>query len=149
MKRVNAYYRKNKSLEGCKDLTERERWNIEGHWASGWYAGKPFPPYELTNNLASIKRLEARLEEMRRLSTQADELSGWKFDGGEVVINTEVNRIQILFDEKPDAEMRAELKKEAFKWAPSQGAWQRQYTENALRAARRVTEKLGSLDMGK
>lgn len=144
MKRVNAYYRKNKSLEGCKDLTERERYSIESGWASGWYAGKPFPPYELTNNLANIKRLEARLEEMRRLSTQASELSGWKFEGGEVVINTEVNRVQILFDEKPDAEMREKLKREAFRWAPSQGAWQRQYTENALRAARRVTEKLGT-----
>ena len=63
---------------------------------------------------------------------------GWKFDGGEVVVNIGENRLQIVFDGKPDADLRAELKCKGFRWAPSQGAWQRQLTDNAFRAARRI-----------
>ena len=59
-------------------------------------------------------------------------------DGGKVVINQEVNRVQIIFDGKPDPDVRSELKGEGFRWAPSQGAWQRQLTDNALRAVKRL-----------
>lgn len=47
-------------------------------------------------------------------------------------------RLQIIFDGKPNADVRTELKGEGFRWAPSQGAWQRQLTDNAMRAARRL-----------
>ena len=40
--------------------------------------------------------------------------------------------------EKPDADTRAELKSSGFRWAPSVGAWQRQLTDNAIRAADRL-----------
>lgn len=53
-------------------------------------------------------------------------------------MNTAENRLQIIFDDKPDADMRSELKSEGFRWAPSQGAWQRQLTDNAFRAIRRI-----------
>ena len=39
---------------------------------------------------------------------------------------------------KPDADTRAELKSSGFRWAPSVGAWQRQLTDNAIRAADRL-----------
>ena len=42
------------------------------------------------------------------------------------------------FEEKPDADTRQALKSEGFKWAPSQGAWQRQLNQNAIRAAARL-----------
>lgn len=72
----------------------------------------------------------------RRASGAAPE--GWHFDGGEVKFNIEANRIQIIFDGKPDEDTRSELKSEAFKWAPSQGVWQRQLTDNAIRALKRI-----------
>ena len=37
-----------------------------------------------------------------------------------------------------DADTRQALKSEGFKWAPSQGAWQRQLNQNAIRAAARL-----------
>ena len=37
-----------------------------------------------------------------------------------------------------DADTRAELKSSGFRWAPSVGAWQRQLTDNAIRAADRL-----------
>ena len=53
-------------------------------------------------------------------------------------MNAEENRIQVLFDEKPDEEMRGALKSNGFKWAPSKNAWQRQLNENGIRALRYI-----------
>lgn len=44
---------------------------------------------------------------------------GWSFDGGRVEMNTEENRAQIFFDEKPDSDTRDKLKGRGFRWAPS------------------------------
>jgi hypothetical protein len=101
------------------------------------YCGRVgYPSYELTNNNANIHRIQERIAELEKLAEAPAE--GWEFDGGRVQINTEVNRLQVIFDEKPDEETRAALKGEGFRWAPSQSAWQRQYTANALRAAKRI-----------
>lgn len=59
-----------------------------------------------------------------------------------VVENAEIMRLQIFFDEKPDADIRAILKSNGFKWAPSNGAWQRQLTVNARYALERVKEEI-------
>ena len=40
---------------------------------------------------------------------------GWEFDGGRVEANTADNRLQIFFDEKPDKEIREELKGNGFR----------------------------------
>ena len=63
---------------------------------------------------------------------------GAKFPGGEIVRNIEADRLQILFDEKPDEETRAALKQNGFRWSPRYSAWQRQLTPNAEAAARRA-----------
>jgi len=47
-------------------------------------------------------------------------------------------------DHKPEPEVRDVLKRNGFKWAPSQGAWQRQLTDNAIRAAKAVTAELSA-----
>ena len=47
-------------------------------------------------------------------------------------------RLQIFFPGKPEPDMIARLKSNAFKWSPSRGCWQRQLTGNAKGAARRV-----------
>ena len=60
------------------------------------------------------------------------------FEGGEVVLNYDADRVQILFDEKPSDEMRQKLKKSAWRWSPSYGAWQRQATENAIYNVKRL-----------
>lgn len=93
---------------------------------------KGIPQYMLTNNLAEIKRLEARVNEVKKLNTKREEGNKEKsFEGGSVVYNYGENRLQILFDQKPDEKMRTLLKSNGFKWAPSQSAWQRQLTPNA------------------
>lgn len=52
--------------------------------------------------------------------------------GGKVVYNYEIDRLQLVFDEKPSSNIISELKSHAFKWAPSTGVWQRQLTGNAI-----------------
>ena len=48
-----------------------------------------------------------------------------------VVENSELMRLQLVFDGKPSDEVRAALKKHGFRWSPKNGAWQRQLTGNA------------------
>lgn len=43
---------------------------------------------------------------------------------------------------KADDETRALLKANGFRWAPSQGAWQRQLTPNGVRAAKYVMKEI-------
>lgn len=96
-----------------------------------------YPAFELSNNNANIRRIQGRIDELeKRASAPAPD--GWEFDGGKVVMNTGENRLQIIFDGKPDADIRDELKANGFRWAPSQNAWQRQLTNNAIYAAKRI-----------
>ena len=60
------------------------------------------------------------------------------FNGGKVVKNYSEDRLQILFDEKPDQETISKLKHNGFRWSPRFVAWQRQLTSNALYACARV-----------
>ena len=104
--------------------------------AQSWHLdkSKPYPAYLLSNNNANIRRVRQRIEELSSRS----EFAGWTFPGGEAKINEPENRLQLIFEEKPDANQRQELKSNGFKWAPSQGAWQRQLNQNAIRAAARI-----------
>lgn len=145
-KTANAYYRKHKTLEGCPGLSEKNRaWLTRpGVFASGdgppiSQYGSPFPAYELASIRGKIERTEQRLAELDRREQQAAEpQTGTAFDGGQIVRNIDLNRLQILFDTIPDPDTRAALKQNGFRWSPKNQAWQRQLTDNAERAARQV-----------
>lgn len=109
--------------------------------ASHWHLeDKPFATYVLTNNNATIRKTRERLENLKKVKEQGNRESENEFF--KVVENTEIMRLQILFDGKPEPETRDILKRNGFKWAPSQGAWQRQLTDNAKYALKRVIESL-------
>jgi hypothetical protein len=59
---------------------------------------------------------------------------GWKFEGGEAVINNDLNRLQLIFDEHPTAEQRGILSHRGFHWSHRENAWQRQLNDNAIYA---------------
>lgn len=63
---------------------------------------------------------------------------GWRFEGGIVKLSPVINRLQIFFDESPDADVRTELKSNGFRLAPSTGAYQRDLTDNALDTAKHM-----------
>lgn len=142
-KEINAYYRKHKSFDGCPHISAERaaKWNAElaDAKARGYVMDNPIPSYELTSIRGKIKRLQARLDELdKRAEEAADQQENTAFDGGEIVRNIEADRLQIIFDSKPDEEMREKLKSSGFRWSPRFGAWQRQLTDNAERAARQL-----------
>lgn len=134
MKAVNAYYRKHKTLDGCPHLSPEQIEKLKASMERGYHLeGKPYPTWALSNNSAEIRRVKSRIQDLSQKKTVG--YVGWEFEGGKVEANTEANRLQIFFDEKPDEAARAELKSNGFRWSPKEGAWQRQLTDNAYFAA--------------
>ena len=134
MKAVNAYYRKQMTLDGCPHLSPEQLEKLKADMASSWHLGdKPFATWALSNNSAEIRRVKDRIKSL----SQQKEIGfvGWEFDGGKVEANTEANRLQIFFEDKPDEATREALKSNGFRWSPKAGAWQRQLTSNAYYAA--------------
>ena len=139
-KAANAYYRKHKTLRGYASMTDEQADAItDPEVFSIKLYGKPYGDFELSSLRGKIKRVQARLADLDKLQAAAQQPdSTTKFDGGEIVRNAEENRLQILFDEIPDADTRDALKSNGFRWSPRNKAWQRQLTQNAEYAARRV-----------
>jgi hypothetical protein len=135
MKSVNAYYRKHKTLDGCPDLSEDTIAKLKASMARDWRKdAPPYPSYHLSNNNQNMHRIAQRIEDLKNRS----EFAGWTFEGGRAEANEAENRLQLFFDDKPTEEQRRALKGNGFKWAPSQGAWQRQLTRNAIHSAGRL-----------
>lgn len=101
-----------------------------------------FAPFELTNLNAKIKATQkriARLERARDATTKHHVFQGIC----DVIENVDANRLQFIFDGKPSADVRGIMKSHGFRWAPSQGAWQRKLTGNARYSARLALKALG------
>lgn len=148
---ANAYYRKNKTLEGFEGIpADTMAWitrpgvylpgGRNGDGSPLAFYGKPFPTYELTNSNANIKRVKQRIETLE--AVKASKPIEEEHDGYTYRENAEAMRVQFRFDGKPDDETRALLKRNGFRWAPSQGVWQRQLNDNGKYAAHRVMEAL-------
>jgi len=102
-----------------------------------------YPDYLLRNNNANIRRIEARLRNLKAVKEKGT--SETKNQFFKVIENTELMRLQLVFDGKPDQRIRDILKSNGFKWAPSQSAWQRQLTNNSRYALERVIDQLKKL----
>lgn len=103
-----------------------------------------YPDYALQNNNANIHRVEGRIKDLRAVKEKGS--SEQEYRTFKVVENTEAMRYQIIFDGKPEPEIRDLLKGHGFKWAPSQGAWQRQITANGRYALKEVVKKLKEME---
>jgi len=106
------------------------------------FAGRiGFPSYEITNNGAEIRRIEQRIEQLQAESERRDSTPDeYEISGVRVVENADLNRLQILFGDKPPREVRDRLKARGFHWSPRNMAWQRLLNEAARQAAKEVLE---------
>jgi hypothetical protein len=138
MKDVNAYFRKYGTCKGAPGVSDELAAKLDNKITTTRYSWEkqPYSSYTLTNNNAEIKRLKNRVAEFERKC--GDGYVGWEFKGGEAVINNEIDRLQLIFDERPSKEQCAVLKHNGFKWSPTNGAWQRQLTGNAMYSANRI-----------
>jgi hypothetical protein len=99
---------------------------------------KGFASYVLSNNGANIRRLKDRLQQQQKLESL--ETRSETVGGVEIVQNAEINRTQIFFPGKPDDATRGQLKMRGFRWAPSEGAWQRHLSSGAEYWAREIVK---------
>jgi hypothetical protein len=138
MKDVNAHWRKTGTCIGAPGISEDQAKKIDNRIVNARHPWErmPFSDYEIKNNYAEIRRLDKRINEISRNKEVG--FAGWEFNGGRAEANTEMSRLQLFFDEKPSDGQRTQLKSNGFKWAPSQGAWQRQLNDNAIYAASRI-----------
>jgi hypothetical protein len=133
MKGVNKAWKQGKAALIAFGLSESESENLASD------TKKPCPTWMLSNNSAEIRRVKEQIEALKKLDSMDEE--NIKFNGGEMVINVEINRVQFIFDDIPAPEKRALLKSRGFKWSPSQKAWQRQRTLNAVKTAKYLIEE--------
>jgi len=105
-----------------------------------WQPGAPFPGYSLSNLSADVRRVRARIDELKKASTATP--SDTDHGVCRVVENVEENRIQLLFDGKPPEATRTLLKRWGFRWSPMVSAWQRHLNDAGRIAARSVVEAL-------
>lgn len=133
----NAYYRKHKTMRGFPGLPDDKAAHIDAELSKEpERLRRPVPAWCLSNRNAEINRLKKRMEALRAVDEM--ECVSIGFEGGRIVTNEEINRVQIIFDEKPDDGVRARLKSYGFRWAPSEGAWQAQRSPAALRRAKYI-----------
>ena len=140
-KALNAYWRKHKTFVGFEGLAEETAQKMDADFADlqkrAPYISKPYPDYELTSLRSKAKRIQARLDDLEKLQQSAPD-QGMEFAGGTIVRNTTANRLQIIFDDIPTADIRQALKSHGFRWSPRNQAWQRQLTKNAEYDAQRI-----------
>jgi hypothetical protein len=134
MKAVNKAWKQGKAALMEFGLSEAESEKLANEKT------KPCPSWMLGNNNAEINRVRKRLVALNNLDNM--EAGNIKFNGGEMLINVELNRVQFIFDDIPAPEIRATLKSHGFKWARTLGAWQRQRTANAINAAKRLIDEI-------
>jgi hypothetical protein len=104
--------------------------------------------FGLQNNLANIKRVEDRIKILEKKEDIKNNVGNTEntFIGFKVVQNIEIDRLQIIHDARPEPSVIQLLKSNGFKWSPSQQAWQRQLTGNAIFALKRLLPQLTKLD---
>lgn len=103
-----------------------------------------FPDYALQNNNANIHRIEGRINSLKAVKEKGTQETECKFF--KIVRNTEMMRLQLIFEGKPEPEVREVLKSNGFKWAPSQSAWQRHLNSNSEYSLKMVMEALEKME---
>lgn len=98
------------------------------------------PSYMLQNSNARIRNIKNRIAKLEKVTTQ--DTKEIEINGIRIVDNVEANRLQIIFDGKPDQETRTILKRHGFKWSPRNMAWQRFRSLEAMRIARQICEDI-------
>lgn len=136
------------ALEKLKEKLEKaqkEHQNYKDYNVKARKEGlKTLASYVLTNSNARIRGIKKRIEQLEKLALQeTKEVEGENVpDGVKIIDNVEANRLQIVFDYKPDADIRNKLKKHGFRWSPKNGAWQRYRGYEAERIAKQIISEI-------
>ena len=83
----------------------------------------------------TLKKIEKQ-KEIKSIEQVESEVI--EFKNGKIIKNFNINRLQLSFNEKPSPELINQLKHNGFHWSPSNKVWQRQLTDNAIRATNKL-----------
>ena len=95
----------------------------------------------LSNRLHWLRRRQRSAERAAKsedVAASGEVFKEMSIPGCRLIHNTALDRVQLVFDGKPDRETISDLKARAFRWSPREGAWQRQLTNNGIWAAQAV-----------
>lgn len=142
MEEENEYYKKNKTMVGYKDLSDEDAQKIDEKTELSQYKEKqPYSNRLIKSVLNNIEKLKSEIDDIANLKNDTNMYSN--FDKRiKIIKNPEIMRIQIFFDDMPNEKIRTVLKKCAFKWSPTNKAWQRQLTQNAIYVTEKLIDKL-------
>lgn len=144
-KKINAAHKaflKDPASLDQSDLPEEGKAMVRNYKPAYSWEPHPIAPYQLTNLGAELRRLQGRVGEVQKLQESERKEEAYE-DGIRVIENPEAGRIQLVFPGKPDEKTRAELKSRGFRWAPSEGAWQRHLNSAGRNAVEQVLTALG------
>jgi hypothetical protein len=138
-KKINAYYKKVGTLDGCEFAEDYDHKALASNIAYSWDK-RPYASFTLTNNNSKMKATKDRIARLEQSANT--EYHDILFTGGAIHHDTEQNRVQLIFDDVPDAEVRAICKSFAFRWSRANTAWQRQLTRAGQYAARSAVKEI-------
>ena len=134
MRTVNEHYTAHGTTVGCPNVdfeTAREldaRVNDEQE--------KPYPDKFFIDNRSRINTLQRNIN---RIEDNPQSLyQGWRFAGGEAVVNLANNRLQLMFDSRPSEKQIAVMKTRGFRWASKAQAWQSALSPRTFAAADKI-----------
>lgn len=137
MKAINAahkaFKKDPKTLEESS-LSQQDKDLIRRYVPAYSWEPHPFAPFELSNNNATIRTAEKRLEALQ-VAKATPEKQIECASGLRVEDCPADNRVRLFFPDKPDAGVRDKLKSNGFRWSPSIGAWQAYRNGRAMELA--------------
>jgi hypothetical protein len=122
---------------------QREQIKIENKQLKA--KGEPIHASYILQNLGqNIRNVEQRIEQLERIKAKptSDITEQYNTKICKVIENTDIMRLQLIFDGKPSDDIRSVLKSHGFRWSPYNSAWQRQLTNNAKYDARLVLKEI-------
>lgn len=139
-KAVNAFYKQLGTLKGCPHTTPEEAAELMANLEPSCKGNPiPFGKKSMDSILGSIRSFEKRIAALERWREERPE--GWRFDGGEVVVDIDTSRVKVFFDTRADIDTLINLKINGFVWEPREGehgAWQKAISDRSLEAARMI-----------
>ncbi|MBQ3427926.1 MAG: hypothetical protein IJH37_12435 [Clostridia bacterium] len=135
MQKVNDHYKEHGTVVGCPGVDDETAEKLNSRVKDGQET--PYPGSFFKQNYETMRRLQSNID---RVEQKPETLfKGWQFEGGKAVANLANNRLQLLFNEKPNEQQRNMLKQNGFKWAPTAEAWQRPLDPKTFAAADKIS----------
>lgn len=95
------------------------------------------PRHKFFRLIELVEKHASKIEATKETPNKEEAIEGVK-----IIQNTDLDRLQLLFEGKPAQEIISILKKNGFRWSPTNKAWQRQLTPNAICASNKIIKEI-------